>query len=1020
MHERPLYYVFALFVALMVINLVSPVFGEDEFHTEEYITYEIYANNTFFDVTNPVSVNFTAIISGTSPPYLPEWYQWTIFEQNNPTYNVSPQIVGTQNWYEHTFTNPGLYGVKCIAYNGSWAPVNNHEHTERPFGYMTAYLPVSANFTNSTPTTGVLPLNVSFFSDNFTGGPNKWEWQYGTNNTTGNPGIIKFTSAGTFQINHTVWNTSYDHSADDSYKYKYGWVNSSVSNSYTIIGKQKVITNFSTDISTFTGQAKGQVPLSLNFYDNSTGDDINGWNWSFGDGRSSTTQHPTSIVYSTPGLFDVSLNTSSPWDDNLTTRTQYVNAYMPISANFSSASGGTCPPPAKQPFPVQYSFTTNATKVGESVPDVYNWSFDDGSVNDTRRNPTHQFNLPKAYNVTLTTRNLTHGIEISEMKVVPVIGLLANFTADPMIGYQSTTNQSVRVNFTYNATDVSSAASFHWDFGNGGSSNAEDTTVSSYYNRPGVYNVSLTIGNNCNQYNTTSKNITIIEYPVANFSYRPSYGNFPLDVHFNDTTTDSPNQWEWDFGDGSLHSTQQNPVHQYASSGEYLVNLKVKNTTVIPIQPSQITKKVLLSEGIVASFTSNLTRGVSPLSIQFNDTSQPSATVTNWSWNFGDNTPVSTQKDPVHTFYGANNYMVNLTVWNTTTGARGSTENNIEVVEPIYADFMPNRTARMNISEGVQFTDLSIGNVSEWHWDFGDGNWSDEQDPVNAFPEFKEYLVNLTVYNWYYDDINSVNYTVNVTEMRAPVADFSADPTTVNTQDIVIFAPHVQGPDIDSYLWDFGDGQTSTGTNPSHQYQLPGKYDVSLKITNPFGEDTATKSQYISVRGLIPSFMTVPAGWAVVNTPVTFIDTSKGSPVSWHWDFGDGTIDNPPTGITTHTFTESNAYTVNLTVTNWQPITASVSQQITIVNKTVPQAVDFEVPELQYSGKAPFEVQFEDKTPAQSNVVEWFWEFGDGTNSFEQAPMHRYETPGQYAVTLTVRNDAGTNDKRRVAYVVVI
>jgi PKD repeat protein len=109
-----------------------------------------------------------------------------------------------------------------------------------------------------------------------------------------------------------------------------------------------------------------------------------------------------------------------------------------------------------------------------------------------------------------------------------------------------------------------------------------------------------------------------------------------------------------------------------------------------------------------------------------------------------------------------------------------------------------------------------------------------------------------------------------------------------------------------------------------------------------------------------------------------------------------------------------------MTATNWEPVSDSISHKLTIVNTSVPQNVDFEVPGLQYSGTAPFDVQFEDKTPAQSNVIDWFWEFGDGTNSFEQAPTHRYDKAGQYTVTLTVRNENGTNEKRRVAYVVVL
>ncbi|HPP78006.1 PKD domain-containing protein [Methanospirillum sp.] len=1010
MHERPLYYVFAFLVALMVVNLVSPVFGDEDVNVEGFVTFDVSANASFIDVSHPpVSVNFTANIASDSP-CTADRFEWKIKEKYATTYLLNETTYSPKNWITCNFSDVGQYDLKCNAYNSSYPEAFNP--VNKTFGFVTAYLPVSANFTNTT-TTGVLPLCVTF-TDNSTGGPTHYAWQLndGLGNQTTNQATTCYTTNGTKIINYTVWNRSYD-----SPFYPDGGlrVNSSVSRPIYIDSRDGISTIFTTNISSFTGQAKGQVPLSLQFFNNSTCDyrDTLTFNWIFGDGNTRLTEHPVHTYY-TPGLYPVSLNASGNWSSNLTTRLNYVNAYLPISANFSSNPITSCLPPV---FPVTYSFTTNQTMNGYSKPDYYNWSFDDGTPNATTRDTSHVFNLPGVYNVTLTTLNTTHDISQSERKQISVTGLYANFTADKLIGYQNTTGENIRVNFTSNQTDVFGATYYHWDFGNGGSSIQPNAYA--IYNQPGSYVVNFTVGNSCNQFNSTQKTITIIERPIANFDYSPKYGTFPLQVQFTDLTTDSPNQWEWNFGDGSPTVTDRNPIHTYALPGTYLITQVVRNTTVYPIWTNTMYKSIVLTEGFNASFTSNKSRGVSPLTIQFTDTSQPSSLITNWSWDFGDQGK-NTQKNPVHTFFGAGNYVVNLTVWNITTGAMGSAESTIEVVEPIYPDFMPNRTVRMNVSEGVQFTDLSIGNITEWHWDFGDGNWSDEQNPVHIFPEFKEYLVNLTTYNWYYEDISSVNYTLNVTEMRAPVADFSAEPTTVNTQDIVYFTSHVQGPDVNSYYWDFGDGQTSTGINPSHQYQIPGKYDVSLRVTNPFGEDTAKKSQYISVRGLIPSFITVPAGWAVVNTPVTFIDTSKGAPVQWHWDFGDGTLGTSPTNITTHTYTNTGTYTVNLTVTNWQPITASTSQQITIVNKTVPQGVDFEVPDLQYSGKAPFDVQFEDKTPSQSGVIEWFWEFGDGSNSFEQAPTHRYEKPGQYTVTLTVRNENGTNEKRRVAYVVVV
>jgi PKD repeat protein len=118
--------------------------------------------------------------------------------------------------------------------------------------------------------------------------------------------------------------------------------------------------------------------------------------------------------------------------------------------------------------------------------------------------------------------------------------------------------------------------------------------------------VNFTVGNSCNQFNSTRKTITIIERPIANFDYSPKYGTFPLQVQFTDHTTDSPNQWEWDFGDGSPTVTDRNPVHTYALPGTYLITQVVRNTTVYPIWTNTMYKSIVLTEGFNASFTSNI------------------------------------------------------------------------------------------------------------------------------------------------------------------------------------------------------------------------------------------------------------------------------------------------------------------------------------------------------------------------------------------------------------------------------
>ena len=252
-----------------------------------------------------------------------------------------------------------------------------------------------------------------------------------------------------------------------------------------------------------------------------------------------------------------------------------------------------------------------------------------------------------------------------------------------------------------------------------------------------------------------------------------------------------------------------------------------------------------------------------------------------------------------------------------------------------------------------------------------------------------------------------------------PRADFTFMPAIANVSENVSFEETFSGPDPD-ILWDFGDGSfSSNNMNPVHKYRIPGKYNVTLNVTNSYGNIVVMHT--VPVRGLIPDFEVIPAGgWAVVNTSVTFKDISKGAPAEWFWDFGDNINQTTMQNITTHAYKKAGIYTVNMRATNWQPVTVhALPKQITIVNKSIPRGVDFVLPEKKQSGKAPFTVEFEDITPLQSNVTGWFWDFGDGSNSIGKTPSHTYTIPGQYTVVLTVRNDMGTNEARKSAFIAV-
>ncbi len=118
-----------------------------------------------------------------------------------------------------------------------------------------------------------------------------------------------------------------------------------------------------------------------------------------------------------------------------------------------------------------------------------------------------------------------------------------------------------------------------------------------------------------------------------------------------------------------------------------------------------------------------------------------------------------------------------------------------------------------------------------------------------------------------------------------------------------------------AWSWNFGDSNTSTVQNPSHTYSSAGTYTVALTATNAYGNNTNTKSNYISVTSGAPvaNFSGTPTSGTAPVT-VAFTDSSTDSPTSWSWNFGDtstSTVQNP-----SHTYTASGTYTVALTATN--------------------------------------------------------------------------------------------------------
>lgn len=307
-----------------------------------------------------------------------------------------------------------------------------------------------------------------------------------------------------------------------------------------------------------------------------------------------------------------------------------------------------------------------------------------------------------------------------------------------------------------------------------------------------------------------------------------------------------------------------------------------------------------------------------PMSVSFENLSQ-NADV--YRWDFGDGTPVSHNKSPIHVFNTEGVYDVRLTAYG--PGGTHETMLQVYVVTTPVSTFYTNDTL-VEIGDTVHFFGETNSSLpSTWLWSFGDGYTSTLEDPEHVYSYTGTYTVVLTSTNacgaTY---VVQNNYVVVNNAGAPPIPDFTANVTTINEGGTVNFTDLSQNaPNAWEWTFDGGAPTVSNAQNPSNIiYNTAGVYDVKLKVYNTFGFDSIIKTTYINV---IPSG-TAPVADFVSNvniittgSSVNFTDLSINNPTSWQWQFPGGnpntsTLQNPQNIV----YNTPGVYQVSLTATN--------------------------------------------------------------------------------------------------------
>ncbi len=674
----------------------------------------------------------------------------------------------------------------------------------------------------------------------------------------------------------------------------------------------------------------------------------------------------------------------------------------PVLTSSATYFVGSCPGTYRQAIRVNvdvvqpnFSFTTTClgtattfsgtatTSLGFAL--TWNWGFGDGTGSASLQNPVYSYTAAASYNVILTvhdnlgcTKSVTRNVSVNPRPLIM-------FSSD-------VTNGCGQVNAVFSNTTTNGNVYF-WNFGDG--NNSAQLTPSHSYNAPGQYTVSLSAVsvNNCSSTDSIVDMITVNPAPIAIFS--ATNACLGDTIHFLNSSVGNGSvisNFNWNFGDGSGTSSDQNPFYVYASQGNYDLVLIVTNAAGCSDTSVQT---IVVSPAPVVNFASDLFNGCGQASINFTNNTSGIA-VFNWSFGDGD---TSTQITPSHTYIAPGLYTVILSALN------GSCRDADTIVNMI--SVYPKPTASFNVTsvcekDSTRFINASMGNgemITNYSWDFGDSLYSSLSNPSHHYVSVGSHIATLIV-----ADSSGCRDTISQPVSIYPVPDVNFTTNSQSACDslVVNFSNNTSG--ASTYLWHFGDGGTSTNINPTYHYSVPGTYTVALTATTSHGCDLslAVLNMIIIHPSPVVDFSASQTNFCS-NNCIGFSDLSNGVHSMWSWSFPgaipvSSAIQNPSTVC----YSAPGIYAVTLTTSNnFCSSEKTISNYINVLNCSQPVADFFSSDTTICSGTCLNFVN----TSSNVNALRWLFPGAVPSVSTDMNPANIcYGVPGNYDVTLIASN----------------
>lgn len=529
--------------------------------------------------------------------------------------------------------------------------------------------------------------------------------------------------------------------------------------------------------------------------------DVTGVEWDFGDGIITTDFNPVH-QYLDGGIFVVSLSANSAINNCPNTKTLQVNIVPKPILDIDLTPQSGCPP-----LDLQFN------NFGPS--DVsYVWIYKDGTPLDTNYSPSHVFVQSGTYPV--------------DVFAYDAVGCLSDTLSIPVQIYPVPVSQfdvvtqrfCERHDTIFTDNQSQGAVSYYWLVN--GNTTGPDPLIF-LPDSQGVYDIHLVAENSFGCRDTAGTFINVLDSPAADFLISDSEGCAPLHVFIENQSTGST-QYAWSFGDGNS-STDNDPAHTFQDSGMYQVTLIALQYNGCPNDTAKAVVNVFPVPVSGFSFSKQKICGA-PMEVQFENTSTGAL---DYTWTFGDGQG-SALLHPGHTYKAAGIYQTQLIV-NNIYACADTSNGLVEIYEQPLADFS---------IPGLAFCEdelISIVNQSvlanTYCWLLDTVLIAQTEDLQLFFPSTGSHSLSLIAkYNEFCADTFTLPGKIDV--YITPNADFN-----FFADQIVNILGDVQfqnlSTEYERVFWNFGDGLTSTQSDPFHEYDINRGIEVILKAYHDNG-----------------------------------------------------------------------------------------------------------------------------------------------------------------------------------------